>query len=735
MESKGWAPIHQAAFRNYAKQVQRIVETTGADQLETVTQDGLRNTPLLLAVLRHSKQAIDVLVGLGADVSALNAHNYGVVEICASQGYTDLLEHFISLKTTSLDVYGRLIKLFISEDDKETLCAGRAILTLGSSQEGQEMHTPSLIKGGLVMVAINQMKKTHCKEEVKEQALNILMNVLEDPSVKEQIYKGDGLTVLISLLHTESPTLCQGALLMTEAMVSHEKYASAFLQCNGLPVLLKVIRQAKESDREGHDDNVLITSLNSLGAIARASDSCREAVSKENELFPLLVQLLQETNSKRHLVVLCKAVSSVVMCHHGNQTAFIEKNGVTPLISLVKVKNREVQLSAINALNSLAEGNEAAQRLVQEQGGVKPLMQLLKKSRLVGTQEAVAGALWVLAGTDIDDQRNMATMIGVTHLSEFLDSPSEHLQLLGLEIFSILASGPKDFGRALAGMGVPQLLVRLLHSNNERIVLASVRTMRHICLGISWIPNTENQEMLLNSQGLNFLVALMSHSHSDLLQAEAACALASAVLGNRGNAELLYGHGDFSYSFILRLLYSQFREVRLLAGVAIATFAFNNMAQQKQIAEAGGVHWHNFQPFFLSSDPLERLNAAFQCVVLSSIIPNQKPASIRALGIKTIVDIMEEPHSKPVLALAADCVGRLAHTRAGIPSAIISINSVSVLCDLMTSSSEQIQGSAAIALGFLSFNHNGNRQLLKWSVMHVFHYTFLFIIYSILYSI
>ncbi|XP_039619182.1 ankyrin and armadillo repeat-containing protein-like [Polypterus senegalus] len=340
-------------------------------------------------------------------------------------------------------------------------------------------------------------------------------------------------------------------------------------------------------------------------------------------------------------------------------------------------------------------------------------MQLLKKSRLVGTQEAVAGALWVLAGTDIDDQRNMATMIGVTHLSEFLDSPSEHLQLLGLEIFSILASGPKDFGRALAGMGVPQLLVRLLHSNNERIVLASVRTMRHICLGISWIPNTENQEMLLNSQGLNFLVALMSHSHSDLLQAEAACALASAVLGNRGNAELLYGHGDFSYSFILRLLYSQFREVRLLAGVAIATFAFNNMAQQKQIAEAGGVHWHNFQPFFLSSDPLERLNAAFQCVVLSSIIPNQKPASIRALGIKTIVDIMEEPHSKPVLALAADCVGRLAHTRAGIPSAIISINSVSVLCDLMTSSSEQIQGSAAIALGFLSFNHNGNRQLLK----------------------
>lgn len=44
---------------------------------------------------------------------------------------------------------------------------------------------------------------------------------------------------------------------------------------------------------------------------------------------------------------------------------------------------------------------------------------------------------------------------------------------------------------------------------------------------------------------------------------------------------------------------------------------------------------------------------------------------------------------------------------------MISINVVEHLCKLLVSTAEQVRGSAAIALGYLSFNHTGERQLLN----------------------
>ncbi|KAK1163540.1 ankyrin and armadillo repeat-containing protein-like [Acipenser oxyrinchus oxyrinchus] len=137
--------------------------------------------------------------------------------------------------------------------------------------------------------------------------------------------------------------------------------------------------------------------------------------------------------------------------------------------------------------------------------------------------------------------------------------------------------------------------------------------------------------------------------------------------GNSETAALLDSHPDFSYGHVLRLLYSLRPEVRLLTGIAIATFTFNSVTQQRAIAESEGVRWHNFQPFLrCASSQIEgSFSSFFKCVVLSQIIPDNQPASACALAIQTIMGTLEHSQSKPILALAADCVGRLAHTRAG----------------------------------------------------------------------
>ena len=51
----------------------------------------------------------------------------------------------------------------------------------------------------------------------------------------------------------------------------------------------------------------------------------------------------------------------------------------------------------------------------------------------------------------------------------------------------------------------------------------------------------------------------------------------------------------------------------------------------------------------------------------------------------------------------------------GVPAALVSVGAVDQLCDLVASPVDQVRGSAALALGFLSFNHAARRQLLSRS--------------------
>lgn len=92
-----------------------------------------------------------------------------------------------------------------------------------------------------------------------------------------------------------------------------------------------------------------------------------------------------------------------------------------------------------------------------------------------------------------------------------------------------------------------------------------------------------------------------------------------------GNQEILdevNGTIDFSYVRILKLMYAQDDVVRLLAGSALAAFAYNNISQQKEIAEQGGVRFNCFVPFLQSSDEYYRCNAAFQVSFIPRLLSN-----------------------------------------------------------------------------------------------------------------
>ena len=90
------------------------------------------------------------------------------------------------------------------------------------------------------------------------------------------------------------------------------------------------------------------------------------------------------------------------------------------------------------------------------------------------------------------------------------------------------------------------------------------------------------------------------------------CIINLYISGNAENLEEIQQNLDFSYVRILKMMYSTDDMVRLLAGAALAVFAFNSLQNQKDIAEQGGVRFSCFIPFLQSEDEFFRCNAAFQ---------------------------------------------------------------------------------------------------------------------------
>merc|ERR1712038_1118864 len=174
----------------------------------------------------------------------------------------------------------------------------------------------------------------------------------------------------------------------------------------------------------------------------------------------------------------------------------------------------------------------------------------------------------------------MAGLMGVTLLIEFLTSLSERLHYIGSEGLSVLAQGPLSQQTAIANANGVHPLVRLLRSDKEHIVLSVIRTLRYLCVGVGYVPHAANQASVAQSRGIKFLVAMMAHSQNELIQVEAAHTLGCVALGNNENLDEIKDNLDFSYVRILKMMYSQDPLVRLLAGAALAAFAYNSLTNQ-----------------------------------------------------------------------------------------------------------------------------------------------------------
>lgn len=102
----------------------------------------------------------------------------------------------------------------------------------------------------------------------------------------------------------------------------------------------------------------------------------------------------------------------------------------------------------------------------------------------------------------------------------------------------------------------------------------------------------------------------------------------------------------------------------------------------------------------------------FQIVVLARVIVDQDQVMLTASGVTLLVKKLHSTEDN-VIVLAASLLSSLAHTRAGIPDAMVTSGAIDVLVDKLSSQNDQVRGACAVALGYLTFNRTAARILFS----------------------
>ncbi|XP_021572044.1 ankyrin and armadillo repeat-containing protein-like, partial [Carlito syrichta] len=229
---------------------------------------------------------------------------------------------------------------------------------------------------------------------------------------------------------------------------------------------------------------------------------------------------------------------------------------------------------------------------------------------------------------------------------------------------------------------------------------------------VAHTSNPVSQQFVVDENAFPVLIQLLRTHPSPNIKVEVAFCLACIVLRNDELQRDLHENEGFEYADVLNLLHSTDKDICLKAGYALTLFAFNNRFQQYLILESGKITISIFEPFLESTIETEKAMAAFQIIILAKVIIDVDHITLSARGVTILVDSLYSVQTSTTV-LTGNLIASLAHSRAGIPEAFVTLGTIQRLCYHLYSRSEEVRTACSSALGYLTYNANAFRILFK----------------------
>ncbi|KAK7484931.1 hypothetical protein BaRGS_00023851, partial [Batillaria attramentaria] len=697
-DQDGWAPIHHAAFFDH-QSVVRVMVRKNAGLLELVTKNDNKSTSLLLAASSGGLAAVKELIHLGADIRRVDGQGNNMVMLAAIRFHTNVLEFLIEWNNPNVQVWKVLVDMLkdstIGRKDSSVKC-------LEVLSTCKPHYWKAILEAGAMPALVELLKLD--SEEIQSVAASVICNISENDEIRLALTEANACPILIQLLSSSVDDIQSRAAIILSDLACVEGNQEVIASCGGVEPLVNLL----ESELE----DVLVNAVNAIRVLCLGNFDNKTAAYRAGVVEPLVEFLT--VSSEDLQAGTAAAIAAVCSGHQTNQDAVMNEGAAKPLVDLIRAsRSTTVQVKASSALEALAQNNPNSQRIFLDLDAPKALIRLLKNI-YTEVREQGACSLWALAGGTKSQQKYIAQRIGIPHIIQMLLEPTEKLLYVGCMLSIALGRENLENQNKLAEADAFQQLVRLLRSpkTSDTVLLMVIKVLGILCVGVAYCNNKVTQRRIADEGGIPILVQILIHPPSEEVQVEVAISLACVVLSNRENQEKLQEEPTFKFELLLDLLKSRNKEIRLHAGMALTIFAFNNTPQQFAIREAGGIKYSVFEPFMNDDDEYHQCYAAFQIVVLARVIVDQDQVTLTAQGITVLVNKL---HSKEdnVLVLACSLLSSLAHTRAGIPDAMITTGAIDLLVNHLSSESVQVRNAAAVSLGYLTFNKTAARILFS----------------------
>lgn len=688
-DSNGWHSIHHAAHGNYQHIVAYLIRRD-AFCLELQTKEAASETPLLLASHCGGLDTIRVLLKLGADFGASNSSGETVAHIAIMHNHINILQFLVEQNIPEVDLWKIIVEMLTADvTSRKPECAARVLDPL--SQWKPQMTSEMILQSGGLHPLTALLEEEPNLQALAAQALK---NISHFEDVKDAlISETNVIPSLVRLLSsTDDRILSRACSVLCDLGLIPECQGDIVTE-GAVELVIRLL--------DSSQDDVQLYSCALLGILAQDHELNQTAIS-ENGGVEAIIKLLR---SELSCIQACAANTLCIVMnnHEENQLKTLQMGGQNDLVNLLKSKVITVHCNAALAIQALAENNSKCQaKLLAHSNCITLLIRLLK---MVDREVKVCGtlALWAIAGHSLGSRCHIAYKMGLAVLVDMVGLHCEQLEYICSEALYSLASEVGDNQVKIADVGGILPLVDILRDpSSDRVCLSVIHTLAALTIKTALVPNVGIQTSIAAS-GISLLTHLLIASTNELIRVEAACTLAKLVLDHKQNEKKLMKEPRFSYLVILKFYSSENENVRLLAGHALAIFAFNNPHRLEIMAAHGSLNYHHLAYFIQSPNEFHQTHAAFQAVVLAKMICGIKDVNACIQGIRILIHLLNSKREE-IQILSSEFLASLARSKSGVPEAIVLAGAMDSLVANLLCGNKQVIESAAVVLGYLSYN-------------------------------
>ena len=690
-DGNGWHPVHYAANSNCQHIVGYLVRRDPFC-LELQTKEVAAETPLLLACHCGGLDTIQTLKELGANFGATNSSGEGIVHIAVLHNHVNILQFLLGVDIDGVDVWKTIVEMLEADTASGKPEAAARVLDPLSKWILNDACDMLLQNGGLYPLARLLQEDAHL-QALSTQALK---NISHSDSIKAALVVDTSTIIpdLVRLLSSaEERILSRSCSILCDLGLLDDTQSNIVSQ-GAIEPLVKLLHV-------GNRDDIQLYACALLGILARRHELNQSAISENNGVEAIIALL----KSELACIQACAAntLCIVMSNHEENQLRALDKNAENELVNLLKSKVITVHCNAALAIEAMAENNPRCQStLLSHPHCITLLIRLLK---MVDREVKICGtsALWAIAGHSLGSKCHIAYRMGLEVLVDMVGLHCEELEYICSEALHSLASEVGDNQVKIADVGGILPLVDILRApSSDRVCLSVIHTLAALTIKTALVPNVAIQTSIAAS-GITLLTSLLVSHGNELVRVEAACTLAKLVLNHKQNEKKLMKEPKFSYLVVLKFYSSENENVRLLAGHALAIFAFNNPERLDVMVAHGSLNYQHLFYFIQSKNEFHQTHAAFQAVVLAKMICGIKDVNACIQGIRILIHLLNSKREE-IQILSSEFLASLARSKSGVPEAIILAGAMDSLVANLLCGNKQVIQAASVVLGYLSFN-------------------------------